>query len=93
MIRGRLTDETWSVLEPFVVSAIPLGGRPARDHWRVLDAIFCIARTGAASRDLPAELGNWNSVSRQFRRWTASCLWDVMLEALPTAGLTPNARR
>ena len=86
MIRGLLTDEEWSLFEPFVVSASPLGGRPAHDHRRVLDAIFWIARTGAPWRDLPAELGNWNSVFRQFRRWTTSGLWDVMLEALADGG-------
>lgn len=52
----------------------------------MLDALFWIARTGAPWRDLPAELGNWNSVFRQFRRWTASGLWDVMLEALADGG-------
>jgi transposase len=86
LIRGLLTDEEWSFFEPFVVSASPLGGRPARDHRRVLDAIFWIARTGAPWRDLPAELGNGNSVFRQFRRWTASGLWDVMLETLADSG-------
>ena len=82
MIRGLLTDEEWSFFEPFLVSVSPLGGRPARDHRRVLDAIFSIARTGAPWRDLSVELGNCNSVFRKFRRWTASGLWDVMLEAL-----------
>jgi transposase len=86
LIRGRLSDEEWSFFEPFVMSASPLGGRPPRDHRRVLDAIFWIARTGAPWRDLPAEFGNWNSVFRQFRRWTASGLWDVMLEALADGG-------
>jgi transposase len=86
LIRGLLTDEEWSFFKPFVVSASPLGGGPARDHRRVLDAIFWIARTGAPWRDLPAELGNWNSVFRQFRRWTASGLWDVILEALADGG-------
>ena len=86
MIRGLLTDEEWSFFEPFMVSASPLGGRPARDHRRVLDAIFWIARTGAPWRDLPVELGNWNSVFRQFRRRTASGLWDVMLYALADGG-------
>ena len=68
--------------EPFMVPASPQGGRHARDHRRVLDAIVWIARTGAPWRDLPGELGAWNSVFRQFRRWTTSGLWDVMLEAL-----------
>lgn len=68
MIRGLLTDEEWSFFEAFVVSASPLGGRPARDQRRVPDGTFWTARTGAPRRDLPAELGNWNSVFRQFRR-------------------------
>jgi transposase len=52
----------------------------------VLDAIFWIARTGAPWRDLPSELGNWNSVWRQFRRWTESGVWDVLLQALTDGG-------
>ncbi len=86
MIRGLLTDEEWGFFEPFVVLASPQGGRPARDHRRVLDVIFWIARTSAPWRDLPGELGAWNSVLRQFRRWTTSGLWDVMLEALADGG-------
>jgi transposase len=48
----------------------------------VLDAVFWIMRTGAPWRDLPEEFGNWNSISRQFRRWADSGIWDVILEAL-----------
>ncbi len=86
MIRGRLSDAEWAFFEPFVTEAGPLRGRPPRDHRRTLDAIFWIARTGAPWRDLLEELGNWNSVHRQFRRWTAIGLWDVMLAALADRG-------
>lgn len=86
MVRGLLTNEEWACFEPFMVEAGPSGGRPPRDHRRNLDAILWIARTGAPWRDLPAELGNWDSVFRQFRRWTGSGLWDVMLEALADGG-------
>jgi transposase len=86
VVRGRLTDKEWSFFEPFVIETGPLRGRPARDHRRTLDAIFWIARTGAPWRDLPDELGNWNSVHRQYRRWTASGLWDLMLDALAEGG-------
>jgi len=82
VIRGRLSDEEWAYFAPFVIETGPLRGRPPLDHRRVLDAIFWITRTGAPWRDLPEELGNWNSVHRQFRRWTAAGLWDVMLEGL-----------
>jgi transposase len=86
LIRGLLTDEEWAFFAPFVIECRARGGRPAADHRRVLDAIFWITRTGAPWRDLPDALGNWNSVHRQFRRWTASGLWDVMLAALAEGG-------
>ena len=82
MIRGLLNDEEWEFFRPFIAEPGCSGGRPPRDHRRVLDAIFWIARTGAPWRDLPGELGNWNSVWRQFRRWTESGIWDVLLQAL-----------
>lgn len=85
-MRGLLTDAEWAFFEPFVVETGALRGRPPRDHRRTLDATFWIARTGAPWRDLPEELGNWNSVHRQYRRWTMSGLWDLMLEALAAGG-------
>lgn len=86
MIRGLPTDEEWAFFRPFVATTGPSGGRPPRDHRRNLDAVFWIARTGAPWRDLPLELGNWNSVHRQFRRRTASGVWDLLLQALADGG-------
>jgi len=86
VLRGLLTDDAWAFFEPFVVETGPFRGRPPGGHRRVLDAIFWVARTGAPWRDLPPELGNWNSVHRQYRRWTTSGLWDVLLQALADGG-------
>lgn len=86
MIPGRLIDDEWAFFEPFVTEQGPLRCRPPPDHRRTLDAVFWIARTGAPWRDLPEELGNWNSVHRQLRRWTASGLRDLMLAALTEGG-------
>ena len=69
-----MSDEEWAFLEPFVIERGPLRGRPARDHRHTLDAVFWIARTGAPWSDLPEELGNWNSVHQQYRRWTTNGL-------------------
>jgi transposase len=55
---GLLSDEEWEFFRPFVAKPGCPGGRPPRDHRRVLDAIFWIGRTGASSRDLASELGN-----------------------------------
>lgn len=77
-----MSDAEWSFFEPFVVETGPRRGRRPRDHRLVLDVVFWIARTGAAWRDLHSHFGPWNSVYRQFRRWTQAGLWDVMLEAM-----------
>lgn len=90
MIRGLLSDAEWEFFEPFVVVGGPLSGRPPSDHRRRLDGIFWITRTGAPWRDLPEELGKWNTVYRQFLRWSRSGLWDFLLEALSDSGAAPK---
>jgi transposase len=84
--RSLMTDEEWAIFEPFLAAPGQQGGRPPSNHRRVLDGIFWIGRTGAAWRDLPGEFGNWNSVWRQFRRWTQSGVWDVILEGFADSG-------
>jgi transposase len=85
-----MTDEEWGFFKPFLTENRSRGGRPPADHRRVLDAILWITRTGSAWRDLPSELGNWNSVFRQYRRWTEAAVWDVMLAALVESGASDN---
>jgi len=77
-----MTDEEWAFFALFLIESRSRGGRPPADHPRVLDGVFRIARTGAPWRDLPAGFGAWNSVFRQFRRWTEAAVWDVILAAL-----------
>lgn len=48
----------------------------------VLTSVFWIERQGAAWRDLHDDFGKWDSDYRQFRRWTLSGVWDVMLQVL-----------
>jgi transposase len=86
LVRNRLTDAEWAIFAPFLTQQLAQGGRPPKDHRRTLDGIFWITRTGAPWRDLPEELGKWNSVHRQFRRWTTSGVWDVLLQALADSG-------
>lgn len=90
MIRGLMSDVEWAFFEPFVVAGGPLSGRPPSDHRRTLDGIFWVTRTGAPWRDLPEELGKWNTVYQQFRRWSLSGLWDVLLDALSGSGAAPK---
>ena len=86
LVRGSLSDEEWGFLEPFVIERGARSGRRPRNHRLVLDGVFWIARTGVAWRDLHESFGKWSSVYRQFRRWTLSGLWDLILEALNESG-------
>ena len=91
MIRGLMSDVEWAFFEPFVIASGPLSGRPPADHRRTLDGIFWVTRTGAPWRDLPEELGKWNTVYCQFLRWSRSGLWDLLLAGLGDSGAAPKA--
>ena len=69
-----------------MIEAGPRRGRRPRDHRLVLDGMFWIARTGSPWRDLHDHFGRRNSAHQQFRRWTLSGAWDVMLAALNERG-------
>ena len=45
-----------------------------------------LAEAGVAWRDLHDHFGKWSSVYRQFRRWTLSGLWELLLEAFNNSG-------
>lgn len=85
-----MTDAEWAVFAPFLSREGSRGGRPAQDHRKVLDAILWVARTGSPWRDVPEELGNWNSVFRQYRRWTEAGVWDVILAAFVESDASDN---
>ena len=91
MARDLMSDEEWAFFAPFVIETGPKRGRPPKDHRRVLDGVFWIARTGSPWRDLPDSFGPWASVYRQFRRWTLAGVWDVILEALNEAEGSPDS--
>ena len=85
-----MSDEEWAFFEPFVVVTGGKSGRPPRDHRKVLDGVFWIARTGAPWRDLPEEFGEWNSVYQQFRRWAMDGIFELMLQALNEGAAPPG---
>ena len=90
MLRGLGSDADWAFLPPCLIEhRAQRGGRPL-DHRRVLDGVLYVTRTGVPWRDLPPEFGNWNSVHRQYRRWTEAGVWDVMLAALADSEVSDN---
>lgn len=70
MVRHRLSDKEWTVIEnlfpePKATGRPPM---PARDAF---DGICWILRAGAPWRDLPEELGPWETVYAHFNKWTS----------------------
>ena len=80
MIRGLMTDDEWAYFEPFLIHRG--GGRPPRNHRRVLDAVFWLMRTGAPWRDLPENFGPYTTCYNRFVRWRRAGVWDQLMNVL-----------
>ena len=80
MSRGDLTEAEWRILR--VLLAVERGtgergrGRPPEDNRNVINGILWRMRCGTPWRDVPEKYGNWNSIYRRFRRWSASGIWE-----------------
>jgi transposase len=81
MLRHRLSDEQWELIEG-LFPAPAKTGRPPVDRRMVVDGIFWILRTGAPWRDLPPEFGKWQTAWDLFDKWNASGIWDRVLKRL-----------
>ena len=82
LIRHQLTDAQWLRIEHLVPGKKGDRGRHGEDNRRFVDAVLWVARAGAPWRDLPEELGKWNSVFQRFRRWAKKGDWERIFNAL-----------
>ena len=82
MSRRTLSDAQWGRIEALVPGKAGDRGTTGRDTRLFVDAVLWMARTGAPWRDLPPELGNWNSTWRRFDRWSEAGVWERLFEAL-----------
>lgn len=67
-MRHRLSDDEWDLISDMFPE--PTGvGRPPNDPRDMMDGILWVLRTGAPWRDVPQEIGKWQSVWDAFNRW------------------------
>ena len=57
-------------------------GVTAKDTRLFLEAVLWRVRVGGPWRDLPPGFGEWNSVSRRFRRWALKGVFKRIFEAV-----------
>jgi transposase len=80
--RHEISDADWDRIKDHLPGQPGQHGGVADDNRRYINAVLWIARTGAAWRDLPSRLGNWNSQWRRFDRWAAAGRFAAIAEAL-----------
>ena len=90
MLRHRLTDSEWALIEDLFPPPARTG-RPPRDRREIVDAILWILRTSAPWRDLPAEFGPWATAWDLFDRWNADGTLDAIVSRLRAARIDAGA--
>lgn len=81
MARHRLTDQQWDLIEDLMPPPAATG-RPRGDLRKMVDAALWIAATGAPWRDLPKQLGPWQTAWEWFNRWSCDGTWKKILQRL-----------
>jgi hypothetical protein len=74
----RLTEAFWEMFKPHLTERRDGRGRPAFDKRSTFEAILWVATTRRNWRDVPARYGQWNSIYRQFSRWSEAGIWEFM---------------
>ncbi|MFJ7297165.1 IS5 family transposase [Streptomyces collinus] len=74
----------WDRIEP-LMPADPVRGRRWADHRRTLEAIAWKYRTNSPWRDLPDELGPFQTAHKRLIRWAVDGTWEMILAAVLAA--------
>ena len=83
---GVISDSLWAVIEAVMPSSAGRRGRPWNDHRVTLEAIAWRFRTGAPWRDIPPELGAWQSIWERHHRWSTDGTYEAMFAAVRAHG-------
>ena len=80
--RWVLSQAQWDKMEPHCLGKASDPGRSGSDNRRFVEAVLWIVRTGSPWRDLPPELGKWNTVFKRFRDWLKAGVFKRLFEAV-----------
>lgn len=77
--RDVISEGVWAAIGPLLPIAKSIG-RPPMDRRSVVEAAAWRLRTGAPWRDVPEQFGNWNTIYKNFTRWSEQGMWAQVLE-------------
>ncbi|WP_329234086.1 IS5 family transposase [Streptomyces sp. NBC_00111] len=80
-VRLVITDAMWDRIEP-LMPADPVRGRRWADHRRTLEGIAWKYRTCSPWRDLPEEVGSFQTAHKRLIRWAVDGTWERVLAAI-----------
>jgi transposase len=80
-----MTDAEWSLIEPFMPEASPIGRPRETDLREVVEALLYMASTGCQWRQLPKEFPPYSTVQGYFYRWSDDGSWARINHALVMA--------
>ncbi len=77
-----LTDEQWSLVEPYIPPALPGGRTRTVDMRAVVNGIQYLLRHGGGWRGLPHDLPPWGTVHYYYRRFRLDGTWVLIHDRL-----------
>ena len=80
-----LTDEQWTVVEPFLPKPIKRAdgkGRPRVDNRVILNGILWVMRTGAPWHDMLNRYPPYQTCHRRFQEWVRAGTFETILRKL-----------
>ena len=84
MTEEELGDEQWELIAPLLPKH-KCRGRPRADHWRTLNGILWMLRSGARWKDLPPKYGSCSTCHRRLQEWQDQGVWEgIRLKFLST---------
>ena len=84
-----LSDEQWTVIEPFMPKDQP--GPERKDDRQIISGILHVLTSGCRWRDCPGAYGPRTTVYNRFNRGSRRGFWKAMLAALAKAGWSGEA--
>ena len=82
MHRHEILLDKWLRIEPLLPGQRGGHGGVARDNKLFLNAVWYVAKTGIAWRDLPERFGKWDTVYHRYNEWCKKGVWRRIFDAV-----------